>query len=218
MKCLLFLILVGLIFACTSKTKGKGISTTTRLPGSLEQDNKSLNPRPFLKDSQINLCFATFHIPKGWRLANDDTLTKVADRTCRVRIHNESGKLIYVENGFGTNGDQSEPNVMPARFRSGYIRNNADTSDIMFSDDPRLPKVRKKSPYKWTYETIAGYKVKIFHPKEPGNWYFGIYIDSVGYERDDVAEFSLYTRDLNSREFEELKRVIRTLKLLPIGD
>jgi hypothetical protein len=215
MKCLLFLILVGLSFACTSKTKNKGISTTS-LPDTLE--SRGLNPSPFLKDSQVNLCFATFHIPKGWRLANDDTLTKVADRTCRVRIHNASGKLIYVENGFGTNGDPSEPHVMPARFRAAYIRNKVDTSDIMFADDPRLPKFRKKSPYRWTYDTIAGYKVKIFYPKEKGNYYFGIYIDSVGNDRDDVAEFSLYTSDLNSQEFEELKKVIRTLRIKPMDD
>ncbi|HRG83641.1 MAG TPA: cyclin family protein, partial [Chitinophagaceae bacterium] len=71
----------------------------------------------FDKDTQFVLYSGEITLPKGWRVANDDTILQVADATSRYRFHNKNGKLIFLQYGLGTIGNPSEPNVQSAIFR-----------------------------------------------------------------------------------------------------
>lgn len=200
----LIIVITGLFAACNPKNKkAVGLSKTN---GPTEI---------FAKDTQLHLYLTTLTVPKGWRFALDDTLPKVADATFRIRLHNKSGKLIYIEHGLSTNGDRSEPEVVPASMRAGYLRNRIDTAGVVFSDDPRLPDMRRRLGYKFSFEPIGGYRAKLFEPGRVGLGYSGVYIDSVGFVAGNVAEFSLYAENLDRFENAELKSVIRTLVLRP---
>jgi hypothetical protein len=158
MKILLFVIILFCLNACNSGGQ-ESVS-----PSTIKESKAAI----FSNDTLINLYLISLTIPKAWKLANDDTLPKVPDATIRFRLHNRNGKLVYIEHGFSTNSDISEPNVMPARFRVGYQRNQTGTSDIIFSDNPRLTELRKQWAYSYTFEEIDGHRAKHSNQKNLG--------------------------------------------------
>ncbi len=50
----------------------------------------------------------TMKVPRGWRLANDDTLQKTPDATYRRRLHNKSNQLVYILTGLGAFYDSND--------------------------------------------------------------------------------------------------------------
>lgn len=181
--------------------------------------DKSLNQisqseqQQFSKDSVLKLYKLSLTLPKGWRIANDDTLSKLGDATTRYRFHNSSGKLIHLQYGLGTIGNPAEPKVQSFRFRKGYVKNKADTSDIIFTDNQKLTAIRGKTGYTYTEEQISGFQALFYNPQTPGTGYTGLYIDSIGQIAGNIADFTFYAKDLDSAESKEILRVVRSLKI-----
>lgn len=177
--------------------------------------NSEATQQTFPRDTVLNLYEASLRLPKGWRLAKNDTLPVVGDATARYRFHNSHGKLIYFQYGLGTIGNPAEPDVQSSRFRKGYLENGADTSEIIFTDNPKLVAIRQRSGHKFTEEEVSGFQALVYQPKRTGKGFTGIYIDSVGAIAGNIAGLTLYAQDLDSAETTELFMVIRSLKMKP---
>ncbi|MGZ8538405.1 MAG: hypothetical protein ACXWV9_09105 [Flavisolibacter sp.] len=181
------------------------------------KENSENNPQTFNNDTLMNLYHLSLTLPKGWRMANDDTLTKVLNSTSLYRFHNANGKLIHLQYGLDTYCNPSEPNVQSVRFRKGYVENKADTSDIIFTDNPTLTAIRDKSSYTYTRERISGFDALFYKPKKDGAGYTGLYIDSIGEIAGNIADFTFYAKDLDSVEIKQLIGIIKSFKINPLN-
>ena len=208
MKLLHYTILVISFFA---SCKNSSTNLESPRPDTLNVNNIESAFASFEKDTLLTIYAGIITLPKGWRLAKEDSLPIAGDATVRYRFHNKTGKLIFLQYGLNTIGNPSELKVRSAIFRRGYVENNADTSDILFSDNPRLIKIRKKSNYLYSSETISTFQATFFKPKKYGNGYIGIYIDSVGQIAGNIADMVLYADGLDSVEVEEFKKISRGL-------
>lgn len=186
-----------------------------RVNQSLMKSSQSVQQQ-FNKDTLFSLNNISIIFPKGWRLANDDTLSTVCDATARYRFHNNSKKLIYLQYGLGTIGNPAEPKVQSSRFRKGYIQNGADTSGITFTDNQKLAAIREISGYIFNNEVVSGFQALFYKPRKYGAGYTGLYIDSIGTIADNIADFTFYAQNLDSAETNELIRVILSFKIKPL--
>ncbi len=208
MKVSVFIILI-IAFFTTCKSNRKYSTPTSS--GTIDIHENKPSFAPFSKDTQLVLYSGLITLPKGWRLANDDTLLKTGDATSRYRFHNRNGKLVFLQYGLGTIGNPAEPNVLSNRFRKGYIKNNADTSDIIFTDNPVLNKIRRKSNYNFSSKTISTFQATFFKPKHSGNGFIGIYIDSIGQIAGNIADLVLYAESFDHIESKELEKMFQSL-------
>lgn len=198
-------------FACNDPGNSSTHSPD-KIMDSVNERNSSL--LVFQTGTQINLQAMSIVVPKGWRPANDDTMPKPRNSTTSSRFHNINGKIVYLEYGLSTMyHNPAEPNVFPASFRKGFIKNNADTSDVMFTDDPRLPEIRKKSPYLFSHKNISSFSATFFRPKVLGKGYTGVYVDSIGEIAGNIAVLVMYAEDLDQAESRELQSMLRTLSI-----
>jgi hypothetical protein len=201
-KTLLIILITSSLIACKQASKHAEHPNQTNIPLAV-----------FSKDTQLDLYSASITIPKGWRRTIDDTLVTVGDATVRYRFHNKKGILVFLQYGLSTIGNPAETSVVPARFRKGYIRNSLDTSEIIFTDNPGLNKIRENSKYTFFSRNIGTFQATIFDPKRTGNGYTGMYIDSIGEVAGNIADLVLYAENLDSLENIELEKVIGTLVL-----
>ncbi|MBK6827227.1 MAG: hypothetical protein IPG86_10240 [Chitinophagaceae bacterium] len=202
------LVLLTLHISCKNK---KTILIKPDTTPTITDNSPTISLTKFANDTLINLYNASVVLPKNWRLANDDTLLKIGDATARYRFHNKKDKLIYLEYGLGTRGNPAEPNILSSRFRKGYIALNADTSDILFTDNPRVAVLRKQSSYQFSTENISNYKAVYFRPKSTGNGYIGIYIDSIGEIAGNIPDWVMFAEALDKEESREFEKVFRSL-------
>lgn len=198
--------LFGFLIACNNKP----VTPVTQATESNAKTADSSTAR-FSRDTLFKLYAGQITLPKGWRLAKDDTLPKAADATARYRFQTSADKLIHLDYGLGTSGNPSEPNVQSARFRKGYVLNGADTAGIIFSDNPKLAKIRRESSYLYTSATVSGFKAVYFRPKVMGKGFTGYYIDSIGLIAGNLADLVMYGNGLDSTETAELEKVSRSL-------
>lgn len=196
------------LIACNNKP----VSPVTQVSEKAAEMADSTTAR-FSRDTLFKLYAGQITLPKGWRLAKDDTLPKAADATARYRFQTSADKLIHLDYGLGASGNPTEPNVQPARFRKGYVLNGADTAGIIFSDNPKLAKIRRESGYLYSNATVSGFKAVYFRPKVVGKGYTGYYIDSIGLIARNLADLVMYGNGLDSMETAELERVSRSLIL-----
>jgi hypothetical protein len=209
--CLLF---AFILLACNGKSD-KRVQSADKITDTVEKVNHE--PAIFPADTLIALEALTIVLPKGWRLANDDTLMRMTNSTAEARFHNKNGKLVRLQYGLGTFGNPAEPGVVSAYFRKGYIKFNADTSGIMFTDDPRLRAIRGKSNYHFSQGRVSELPATFFRPKRIGTGYTGVYVDSIGEIAGNIADLVLYAEHLDSIENAELERVLRTLVIKGIN-
>jgi hypothetical protein len=164
----------------------------------------------FPKDTQLRYQDVHITLPAGWGQGVHD-LQAMKDATFRYQYHNKNGKPVYLEYGLGTRGNPAEPYVAPANRRPGYMRHDADTSGLVFTDDRRLPEMRRKSDYIFHTERVSSLRATFFRPKQIGKGYTGIFIDSIGHAGLNIADLVIYTADLDGLEIEELMKVIKSL-------
>ena len=129
----------------------------------------------------------------------------------RLETYEKCACMHFLQYGLGTIGNPAEPNVLSNRFRKGYIKNNADTSDIIFTDNPVLNKIRRKSNYNFSSKTISTFQATFFKPKHSGNGFIGIYIDSIGQIAGNIADLVLYAESFDHIESKELEKMFQSL-------
>jgi hypothetical protein len=195
-----------LLFSCKNHSENSKLRERDTTIASIQ-----LPQTTFSKDTQLILYSGEITLPKGWRIAIEDTMSEVGDATSRYRFHNRNGKLIFLQYGLSTIGNPSEPHVQSVIFRRGYVSNNTDTSVIMFTDNPHLLEIRKKSNYLYSNRYISGFEATFFRPRNIGEGYTGIYIDSIGHIARNIVDLVFYSEDLDSLESEEFEKVSQSL-------
>jgi len=201
MKAPAFFIIFCAISACQINDAGK------------KSHHKEKINAMFTIDTLIDFNQFSFNAPKGWQFAVDDSLPPAADATSRFRFHNENGKEIHFEYGLSAYGEQFYPYPIPAYRRAGYLNREFDTSGWIFSDDPRLPELKKKSIYEFSSLDVSGFPSFCYNPKNYAPGYSGLYIDSIGTEAGHMVEFAVYGEDLDSLEVAQLNKIFKTLKI-----
>ena len=151
-------------------------------------------------------------LPKGWSLVVDPSEVIVADATSRYNFHNRNGKPVKLEYGLGARNPM-EKDVVSARFRNAFIKDQVDTSRIVFDDNPKLILLRKQGKFDISLLEVSGFNALVYEPKHFNNDISGIYIDSIGNVADNIAQLVLFGKNLDSLENLEIKQISSTLKL-----
>jgi hypothetical protein len=199
MKTLCLILTISLLTSCREKARDGEERWTVKTS--------------FLKDTQLELDEASIQIPKGWKQLSDESYPQIADATSRYRFRNKNGKMIILEYGLSAIGNPAEPSVIPARWRERYIRFRVDTAKTMFDDNPELAEIRKRGPYTFSILNVSNFRATYYQPKQNGNGFIGISIDSIGEIADNLAGLTFYAKDLDSLETQEMIKVIKSLRL-----
>lgn len=186
------------------------------LSSCIQRQNKSSIPRFFpisSVDTTLDYTVFTITVPNSWKKPNDDTLIKFTDATLTGRIQIGYNEFIWYSIGLAASDWSRYPVIASPSDRKTYIKNNLDTSYIIFSDDIKSFDSSLLKIHKIWYGEISGYKTKFFEPKKTGHGYTGLYIDSTS-EIIDVAKmnFAMFADKLDSNVNIAFVQAMKTIK------
>lgn len=170
-------------------------------------------------DTTLVYDFFSITVPNTWRKPNDDTLPKFTDATAYGRMQIGDNEFIWYSNGLGAIDYSDYPAIMPIADREIYIKNNWDTSYVIFNDKPSTVDKSRLQIHKTWVGQIEGYNTKFFEPIKTGFGHTGLYMDSVS-EIKGVAKlkFALYADKLDSVTNAAFLKSMKTIKNLKPAD
>ncbi len=164
-------------------------------------------------DTTLVYDFFSITVPNTWKKPNDDTLPKFTDATAYGRIQIGDNEFIWYSNGLGASDYSDYPAIIPTADREIYIKNNLDTSYVIFNDKPSTVDKSRLQIHKTWAGQIEGHNTKFFEPIKTGFGYTGLYMDSVS-EIKEVAKlnFALYADKLDSLTNSAFLKSMKTIK------
>lgn len=170
-------------------------------------------------DTTLIYEFFSITVPDSWRKPDDDTLPKMTDATAIGRIQIGDNEFIWYSNGLGASDYSNYPEIVPNTDREMYIRNNFDTSYVIFSDNPKSVDTTRLNIHRiWTGQ-IEGHDTKFFEPLKSGFGYTGLYMDSISVIKGVTnLGFSMYANKLDSVTNAAFVKSMTTIKNFKAAD
>jgi hypothetical protein len=166
------------------------------------------------KNKTLDFKKFTIDVPNHW------TPVEVQGTDSYVRqIAVGQGDTLIFDYGYYSNSlREYDPTILPTSYLADMLKNERDTSGIIFTDHPEKVNIDKVKKQNVTFDSISGFEAKIVFPRKSGRGLTGVYFDSLGNDGGGIGRtrLNLIGNNLTKSNEQDLLNAIQTIKIKPV--